>query len=339
MMLFAISVVLYGIGSNAQAWETEILVDGTRFRVNNELFDMWGIRVASAVGKDAYTDHLVQQLDDYKTHGVNTITVFYMGSSGGHFDPFKPDGSGWRYPAFRDRMDTIIEECDQRGMIVVAGIFYQWKQTELTDQSLRDWKATQEAVKTVARHLKTKGYTNVILNIANEQNSDNYKGEPWERVRNVNDLIELVKLAKEVHPELLVGAGGYDHSKNEELGKSCELDVLLFDTKGPENSGDLSDKWLKEGINKPHVNVELFGGWTTRFMPCGDFHSNTGMKEYFNEVDRAYHRPALSVFFHANTWCQGPSVGCDVRFDLAGQGTPNDKGIHWYFDYVQETQK
>lgn len=300
---------------------------------------MWGIRVASAAGKDVYTNHLLEQLDAYKEHGVNAVTAFYMGSSGGHFDPFTADGTGWRYPAFRDRMDTIIEACDKRGMIVVAGIFYQWKQAELTDRSLKGWKATQEAVKTVARHLKDKGYTNVILNIANEQNSGGYKGEPWESVRNVNDLIDLVKLAKRVYPGLLVGAGGYDHAKNEQLGKSAALDVLLFDTKGPEHSGALSDRWLHAGIKKPHVNVELFGGWTKRFMPCGDFRSKPGIKEYFKEVERAQDRPALSVFFHANPWCQGPSMGCEVRFDLAGQGTLEDKGIHWYFDYVRETRK
>jgi len=95
-------MIFYGGNTGTYAWETEITVDDTRFRVNGELFDMWGIRVASAVGKDAYTEQLVQQLDEYKAHGVNTVTPFYMGSSGGHFDPFTADGTGWRYPDGQD---------------------------------------------------------------------------------------------------------------------------------------------------------------------------------------------------------------------------------------------
>jgi hypothetical protein len=41
------------------------------------------------------------------------------------------------------------------------------------------------------------------------------------------------------------------------------------------------------------------------------------------------------VFFHSNIWCQGPGDGALLRYDLAGQGTQADPGIHWYFDYVQ----
>lgn len=336
--LVTVFALLVCLPTEPYAWETELSIEGDRFQFNGEWFDMWGIRVASAAGTDEYTDRLIEALDDYIAYGVNAVTVFYMGSSGGHYDPFTADGTGWRHPEIRDRMDRIIEECDQRGMIVIAGIFYQWKNTELTDRSLQDWAAAREAVKTVASHLKSKGYTNVMLNIANEQNSSAYKGEPWERVRNTDDLIDLVEIAKKTHPELITGAGGYDHEKNQTLGLSPTLDVLLFDTIGPQDSGELSDRWLAAGINKPHVNVELFGGWTARFKPCGDFRTVPGIEEYFNEVDRAASRPALSVFFHSNNWCQGPSGGCEVRFDLAGQGSHDDRGIHWYFDYVESVR-
>jgi len=191
-----------------------LAIDSNRFRYDGELIDIYGIRCASAIGTDEYTEALVTQLDNYKSHGVNAITVFYQGSSGGHYDPFTPDGKGWRFPAYRDRMDQLIEAAAERDMIVIVGIFYQWKNTLLTDRSLSDWKATQEAVRTVANHLKRRGYGNVILNIANEQNSGGYADEPWGRVRNVPDLLDLVRIAKSEHPTLIVGAGGYDHAKN-----------------------------------------------------------------------------------------------------------------------------
>jgi hypothetical protein len=123
-------------------------------------------------------------------------------------------------------MDRIIEACAQRDMVVIAGIFYQWKTQALTNRSLSGWTASKEAVRTVAQHLAAQGYQNVILNIANEQNSGGYSDEPWSRVGNVADLLEMVRIAKQAAPGLPVGCGGYDHNKNVDLGRAGEVDVL-----------------------------------------------------------------------------------------------------------------
>lgn len=181
LLLFLITLPLHGT----------LKIDGDRFRYNDQVIDLYGIRCASAAGKEEYTESLIKQLDDYKAHGVNSVTVFYQGSSGGHYDPFTPGGKNWQHPEIRDRMDRLIEACAERDMIFIAGIFYQWKNTKLTERSLTDWTATKEAVSTVANHLKAKSYDNVILNIANEQNSGGYADEPWGRVRNVPDLLDL----------------------------------------------------------------------------------------------------------------------------------------------------
>ncbi len=67
-------------------------VAGDQFQLSGEPFDMWGIRTASATATDAQCEHLVAQLDEYRAHGVNTVTVFYTGCSGASYDPFSPDG-------------------------------------------------------------------------------------------------------------------------------------------------------------------------------------------------------------------------------------------------------
>ena len=49
------------------------------------------------------------------------------------------------------------------------------------------------------------------------------------------------RLVHEVDPDRLVGGGGYDHEKNIAIGRSPEVDALLFDTSGPDpDSGDSS---------------------------------------------------------------------------------------------------
>ena len=113
-----------------------------------------------------------------------------------------------------------------------------------------------------------------------------------------------------------MGGGGYDHEKNLVIGRSPEVDVLLFDTAGPDpDSGELYDRFVAGGVEgKPIVNVELFGGWTRRFER-GVFPEEV-KRAYRREVDAAASRPGLSVFFHNNPWCQREPM----RYDLGGSG-------------------
>ena len=308
-------------------------IEGREFRLNGRPFDMWGIRVASASQSEDNMNELLDTLDDYKAYGVNTVNVYYQGSSGGAEDPFNADGTAID-PGYRARMERIIEECDRRGMVVVVGIFYQRVDGVGDGYEISGWPAAKQAVRTVTNRLEAKNYRNIILNIANEQNSGNYRGDPHERLRNVDDILELCRIAKEEDPDRLVGCGGYDDDKNERFALSPHTDCLLFDTAGPENSGELYDRWRKAGADKPMVNVEMFGGWTAQFLPPGVYPEN-GKREHTAEADRAADRDGLSMHFHSNPWCQGPSVGAPVRYRLGGWGTEDDPGIRWYFDHVR----
>ncbi|MBW3625136.1 MAG: hypothetical protein KY468_17200, partial [Armatimonadetes bacterium] len=286
----------------------------------------------SASQTQALTDHLIVQLDDYMAHGVNTVSVYYMGSSGGYSDPFSPDGRRID-PAHRKRMERILRECDRRGMAVIVGIFYQ----RCERPRLRDWDASREAVRTVTRALKP--YRNVIINIANEQNSERYERLPWSRVREVPELIELCRLVKSLDPDRLVGAGGYDHANNEIIGRAKEFDALLFDTAGPEpRSGELYRRFRAAGVKgKPMVNVETFGAWTKRFLPPGVF-PEPARRAYLNEVEDVARHEGLYVHFHNNPWCQGVDIGEENRYDLGGRGTTDDPGIRWYFEAVKQAR-
>src|SRR4051794_4630473 len=140
---------------------------GNRFFLDGRPFEMWGIRTASGTKDDAQCDHLVAQLDDYKAYGVNTIAVFYQGCRGANYDPFSPDGREVD-PGHQERMGRIIAACARRGMVVVVGLFYQ-----AAPFGMHDAEAVRNAVRTVAAGLKS--HRNVIVNIANEQNSGEWK--------------------------------------------------------------------------------------------------------------------------------------------------------------------
>jgi hypothetical protein len=248
----------------------------------------------------------------------------------GYSDPFTPDGRGIDH-GHRQRMESIIRACDERGMVVIVGIFYQRSDAP----QLKDWDAATTAVATVARSLRP--HRNVILNLANEQNSQRYRRLPWARVNNTDDIVALARIAHAAAPDLIVGAGGYDDDKNEVIGRAAEIDVLLFDTNGPENSGELFHRFRAAGVDKPMVNVETFGAWTNKYLPRGVFPEEV-RRHYLSEVTAAAENPGLFVHLHNGPWCQPDPGHGGSRYDLGGQGTEDDPGIRWYFEAVRDAK-
>ena len=182
-------------------------IDRNQFNYDNKPFKMWGIRVASASQNEENTKLLLSSLDNYKENGINTISVFFQGSSGGFSDPFSEDGKTIDQEHL-DRMIRIIEACQSRDMVVIAGIFYQRTMGNLNgSRRIADRDAVVNAVRLVTEKLKP--FRNVIINIANEQNSGGYKEFTS---FDFSDPENIIILCREVHlidPERITGGGGY----------------------------------------------------------------------------------------------------------------------------------
>lgn len=71
------------------------------------------------------------------------------------------------------RMKRIIEAADELGMIVIVSFFYG-AQTRF----LKDDDAVKAAVKTASNWLRDEKFSNVIIEIANENNEANYVIHP-----------------------------------------------------------------------------------------------------------------------------------------------------------------
>lgn len=317
----------------------DLLVNGNRFFLDGRPFEMIGLRVASASQNDSLTTMLIDQLDDYKATGLNTISVFVQGSSGGYSDPFSSDGKSLD-KSQSDRLIRIVKECDKRSLVVIVGIYYQrvFGNSFKMHRKLNDAEAIYNATKTLTEILKP--YRNVIINIANEQNSNGYKDFTAFDFRKPENIIELCSLVKQVDPSRIVGGGGYHDDSNIIIGKSQYADVLLFDTwdqdveKG-HTSGWHYDLFRDNGVpDKPMVNVEIFGAWTRIASPPGVY-SEEVKKIHLTEIDEAKKRPGLSVHLHSNLWCQGPADGYSIRYDLGGNGTAEYPGIRWWFEYAR----
>lgn len=315
-------------------------ISGNQFYLDGENLPLWGVRLASGSQNEENTQKLIGVLEDYKSYGVNSVSVYVQGSSGGYSDPFRKKGKAID-EAHLDRLKRIVEACQEHEMVPIIGIFYQ--RTLATD-SLRRLESKREiyrAVKTLTQALRP--YRNVIINIANEQNSSFYRQYEAFDFNDPQNMIDLCRHVKKFDAERIVGAGGYDDSLNIIIGKSDAVDVLLFDTfsgdiEKNQHSGWHYDHFRAMGVpDKPMVNVELFGGWTKQFTPPGVF-TKEGKAIHLQEIDEALKRPGLQVHLHSNVWMQGPSDGYPTRYHLGGMGTADDPGIRWWFEHLKKSQ-
>jgi CubicO group peptidase (beta-lactamase class C family) len=156
---------------------------------------------------DANTDKFLAQLPDYAAHGIRAITLClqggYPGYEGAENSAFRPDGS--LRGSYLWRVRRAIEACDRQGMAVILGCYYQRQ-----DQILRDESAVRAGVVNVAQWIKTNGFTNVVLEIANEFP---HSGFDHRILKTAEGQVELIRLAKQTAPGLLVSTSGIGDGK------------------------------------------------------------------------------------------------------------------------------
>lgn len=132
------------------------------------------VRMVNAVFEDAEkpefsadenTQEFLGALPAYAAHGVLAFTICLQGGMPGYEGAvntaFAADGS--LRPAYLERVAKVIEACDRLGLVVILSCFYQRQ-----DQRLADEAAVRRAVQETARWIARQGYTNVLLEIANE---------------------------------------------------------------------------------------------------------------------------------------------------------------------------
>jgi hypothetical protein len=326
---------------------------------HGEPLEVWGVRVASGAARDDWTEALIAALDEYRRYGVNAVTVFYQGSSGGHAPGFSEDGREIE-PGTARRMEALARATAERRMLLVAGLFYQRERLPTADAYLR-------AAAAAGRQLA--GYENVLVNVVNEHNVGSWAECPFP-VQTVDGIARLCATVRGAAPDLLVGGGGVHPGVNAEIAVRPEVDLLLFDWH--DGSQAAVEAYRAAGSDRPLMNVELFGGWGQGFseeddgaaaaqnvswpgwgrnapreappgrrriqgvLPDETEGTHRGRADFLSEVAYAARTPGYSLFGHFPGWFQGPSrqPTFDNRFDLGGDGSRGDPGYRWFFEAV-----
>ena len=135
-MRATLSLLLFlGISMSCLAGNHVLRIDGTDLYVNEMEFKIIGLRCSNALLSDQTAQDLIDHLDTFKSFGVNTVTVYFMGSRFGDVKGYRPDAS--LDPLYASRMGRIIEAADERGMIVLVGCLY-WS-TSKAKEDLGHW--------------------------------------------------------------------------------------------------------------------------------------------------------------------------------------------------------
>ncbi len=156
---------------------------------------------------EANTKKFIRWLPEYRKLGVSAITLNLQGGMPGYEgainSAFQEDGN--LRADYMKRIRWVIQACDQMGMVVILGCFYQRQ-----DQVLEDEDAVRNAVENAVTWVNDNGFDNVVIEIANEFM---HGGFDHEIISNPKRHLQLIRLAKKTAPNLLVSTSGMGNGR------------------------------------------------------------------------------------------------------------------------------
>lgn len=322
-------------GRRLHAGEHVVSVDGERILLDGRPVKILGLRCSNALVSDRSTGALIGWLDELKSYGVNTVSVFFMGSRFGDVKGYRPDGS--LDPVYAARMGRIIEAADARGMVVLVGCLY-WSTSRAKEDLEGVWKEADacRAIAGTVRWLSENGYRNVFVDVDNEGMAHDATG--W-------SIASMIDAAHAADPSIPVA-----YNDGDPVPPSADLSIHH----GPKAPGK---PWLDS-----EATPRAPGGYWGRFSKettrktGGRYYNYSRIGRYTPEMKaEQIRRTRQEVARHsghmlASTWLQcAPSEGVGGPFarpggrsaiediDASIDRVHPDAGIRWWLEFVRET--
>jgi hypothetical protein len=129
----------------------------------------------------------------WRAHGLLGFTINFQGGSPRGYSQDQPwhnsafDVDGKLRADYCSRMRQVLDRADELGMVAIVGVFYFGQEHRLTDE-----QSVVRALDAAVDWLLAEGYTNVLVEIANEVDVPRYR---WDIVKppRVHELIERVR--------------------------------------------------------------------------------------------------------------------------------------------------
>jgi hypothetical protein len=200
--------------------KTRVTIAGSRFYLNGAVTYpgaqaeglLMNARMVNAVFEDtnkpsfdpeANTDEFLAALPEYVGAGMRAFTISLQGGNPSYEGAVNTafTSSGALRSTYMARVKRVIEAADAHGAVIILTLFYQRQ-----DEYLADETAVKNAVVNVAKWVTQQGFTNVLLEIANEYT---HTGFEHAIIRTSSGMVTLIKLAKQTAPGLYVSTSGY----------------------------------------------------------------------------------------------------------------------------------
>lgn len=203
------------------------------------------------------TDTFITQIPKYHKHGIRAFTLCLQGGmpgyEGAHNSAFEPDGS--LRPTYLNRVARVIHACAKHGIAIILGCYYQRQ-----DQILENADAIRQGVINTAQWLSDQKWTHVMIEVANEHA---HRGFAHDIIRDPQGQVELIKLAKQTAPQLLVTTSGMGSGRlDEHIAEAADFLIIHF------NNTDITD--VPERINAlKHFNKPIVCNEDTKINARG----------------------------------------------------------------------
>ena len=169
------------------------MVQGIFDDLNPETVKLWAYPDTKQWDADRNTREFVAAMKDWRRHGLLAITLNLQGGSPQGYSKDQPwensafDGTGALRPAYLTRLESIVDEADRLGMVVILGYFYFGQ-----DERIQDEAAVIRAVDNATDWVLNKKAGNILIEINNECNI-RYDHEILQPER-VHELITRVQM-------------------------------------------------------------------------------------------------------------------------------------------------
>jgi len=225
-------------GANGSQASTTLGISDSRFTLNGRPAFLYGISYYSALG--ASEAFIRRDLNDLQRYGFNWIRV-WANWRAFDADAAAVDGEGRPIPAGLEKLKWLLEECDQRGLIVDVTLSRGNGATG--PPRLQTLDAHRRAAETVVTALKPR--RNWYLDLSNERNV------PDNRFTSIDDLKQLRELARRLDAALLVTASDGGDVPTDELREY--LETVKVDFISPHRPRDAHSPAQTEAKTKEYV--------------------------------------------------------------------------------------
>lgn len=289
-----------------------VSVTGDTIRLDGAPVKLLGLRASNALMSDATTQELIDHLPVFQSYGLNTISVYVMGSRFGDVKGYRPDAS--LDPVYAARLARIVGGLDRHGMIALVGCLY-WSESA-AKADLGHWTQAEAnlAVANTVRWLAANGFRNVIVDPDNEGMA--FKAKGW-------SIAEMIDAGHAANP----------------------ASVIAYNSRPePPANADLTIHHAPRVPGKPYIETE----GTPQVVPYWhEYSRREGYDNYLNvgiysEEMKAEQRrdtdegmAKANGFMLASTWLQAPPpLGPNQR--PGGDGSKENPGVRWWLEYVRD---